>query len=98
VTIRVLEGPDAGRVFPGLKLPVTLGRTTSNQVDVNDPKVSSRHATIMRQAGQMMIRDEGSTNGTRVNGKRVERSGIGLGDIIQIGRSVLVVTFPSDSM
>ena len=81
-----LNGP-SGRTVLG-PAEITVGRLSSNQVMVNDPKASSRHATI-RQAGQSYsITDLGSTNGTFVNEQKLSPNApytLNPGDRIRIG-------------
>jgi hypothetical protein len=81
-----LNGP-SGRTVLG-PAEITIGRLSSNQVMVNDPKASSRHATI-RQAGQSYsITDLGSTNGTFVNEQKLSPNTsytLNPGDRIRIG-------------
>src|SRR5262250_1689126 len=52
---------------------VGLGRVAGPDVEVaiDDVKLSRRHAVVAVEDGRVRIRDEGSTNGTRVNGQRV---------------------------
>ncbi len=52
---------------------VTIGRTPENKIVVPHPQVSSRHAQIVNQNGQLFLEDLGSANGTFVRGQRVTR-------------------------
>lgn len=52
---------------------------------VTDPSVSRRHAQITFRDGVWVIRDLASTNGTSVNGVRVGRMALHIGDIVALG-------------
>ncbi|UCD24750.1 MAG: FHA domain-containing protein [Gemmatimonadota bacterium] len=52
----------------------SIGRDSANDVTIDDPRVSLRHAEVSLQDGQWFIRDLGSSNGTFVDGDRVERT------------------------
>jgi pSer/pThr/pTyr-binding forkhead associated (FHA) protein len=67
-----------------------IGRDRScNLVIRGDSKTSRRHATISRVPTAFMIRDDGSSNGTRVNGSRIkEPVQLKFGDKIEIGHRV----------
>lgn len=69
----------------------TLGRDPSCDLVLNDPKCSRRHAVLEGEPGALSIRDSGSANGVFVNGKRVDRTPLGGGDVIQIGEVFLTV-------
>jgi hypothetical protein len=81
-----ISGLYAGQVFDlgtGSKL---IGRDAGCDVAlVNDNTVSRRHATFAISADTYLIRDEGSSNGTFVNGVRVTETKLNPGDEIQIG-------------
>lgn len=90
--LRVLESEDASRQ-PGQELPlsaaVTLGRSDENSLPLADRFVSSRHALICLRDGRRMLMDRGSTNGTFVNGERVEAEvELKSGDRIALGNTV----------
>ncbi|HEY8074958.1 MAG TPA: FHA domain-containing protein, partial [Labilithrix sp.] len=52
---------------------ISIGRTPENKIVVPHPQVSSRHAQIHNQGGQLLLEDLGSANGTFVRGQRVGR-------------------------
>jgi pSer/pThr/pTyr-binding forkhead associated (FHA) protein len=62
------------------------GRDESCLVAINNPTVSVSHATIRFEDGVWFVKDNGSTNGTKVNGKRVLESECKSGDIISFGK------------
>jgi Protein of unknown function (DUF3662)/Inner membrane component of T3SS, cytoplasmic domain len=64
---------------------VVVGRSRDCDVVVDDPNVSRRHIELRREDEGWMVADLGSTNGVRVNGRRVERSPLRSADRITIG-------------
>jgi len=64
---------------------LTLGRENTNQVEVTDPFVSSRHARIERKASGYLLRDLRSRNGTYLNGNQVSEAILNPGDKIRLG-------------
>jgi len=64
---------------------VLLGRSRSCQLRLAETDASRRHAEISARDGGFVIRDLGSTNGTYVNGERIEEHQLEPGDRIQIG-------------
>jgi FHA domain/Domain of unknown function (DUF4388) len=68
---------------------VGIGRHESNDIQLPSRAVSNFHAEILKENGGLVIRDLGSTNGTRVNGESVDRSPVSPGDSIRIGNHVL---------
>ncbi len=88
--LEVTEGVLRGRQFTLDDNLVVLGRRETCDVYLPDASVSRRHAVVMRQGRRYVIRDQGSTNGTYVNGEKVENKVLGHGDIIKLGKTVLV--------
>jgi hypothetical protein len=69
---------------------VTLGRSRSCDVVLEDPNVSRQHAELRPRGGSWVLTDLGSTNGSRLNGHPVERSEVVRpGDEIELGATVL---------
>src|SRR5436190_11444325 len=62
-----------------------IGRDLTNDLRLEDPTVSSHHCRIQRAAGEFVLLDLDSTNGSFVNGKAVNRARLGHGDEILIG-------------
>ncbi|MBI2774315.1 MAG: FHA domain-containing protein [Chloroflexi bacterium] len=80
------QGPRAGERLP-LRTISSLGRDAGNDVVVNDEAASARHATVTLSDGAWWLEDQGSTNGTLLNGQRiVRRERLRDGDIVEIGR------------
>lgn len=69
----------------------TIGREPDNDVVLSDPAVSRYHARISSTETGVFIQDLGSSLGTHVNGERVERQRLRLGDRIVLGNTTLDV-------
>jgi hypothetical protein len=76
----VLEGPRA-----------TIGRSKQVECVLSDPNVSRRHAELRRsQTGDWTVADLGSTNGVKVNGRRVASSRLSPGDQVTLGTTTFL--------
>lgn len=64
----------------------TVGRSTVADLVVDAPFLSRVHCRITARADTLVVEDLRSTNGTFVNGRRVERATLGEGDRLTIGR------------
>jgi hypothetical protein len=66
----------------------TIGRSRQCEVMLDDPNVSRQHAELRARGGSWVLTDLGSTNGTRLNGRRVDGPEVlKPGDEIEIGTS-----------
>src|SRR6187402_1684046 len=90
ITIRVLDGADRGRVFQNLMPPITIGREEGNTIQLNDERVSRYHVKIQEDNNRLVLTDLDSTNGTKVNGEDIQLRILKFGDMIALGRSVLL--------
>ena len=80
------EGPRVGERLP-LRAVSAIGRDAGNDVVIDDEAASARHAVIELSDGSWWIEDEGSTNGTLLNGDRLHRrERVRDGDVVGIGR------------
>src|SRR5437870_6900973 len=64
---------------------LTLGRDPKNDLSVDDPEMSRRHAAFKRSREGTVVEDQGTSNGTAVNGQPVQRAALKHGDVVRIG-------------
>jgi hypothetical protein len=86
----VVDSAD-GAIAPGASyplLPITsLGRSPTNTVTLADDYASAEHALLMLRGGQWWLQDQGSRNGTTLNGTRIaEPVVVSAGDLVGVGR------------
>jgi chromosome segregation ATPase len=81
--IGTLEGQELR--FPLFKDRLTIGRTEQNDIQLNAPYVSRRHAVVVTDRAMTRVIDWGSKNGVFVNGDRVTEHFLESGDIVTIG-------------
>jgi ABC-type multidrug transport system ATPase subunit/pSer/pThr/pTyr-binding forkhead associated (FHA) protein len=73
---------------------ITIGRTPDNQIVVNHPQVSSKHAQIVKQGDQLFLEDRGSANGSFVRGQRIppgQKVPVANGEKVFIGPMPLLI-------
>ncbi len=90
VTIQVVDGADRGRCFDSLSTPITIGREEGNSIQLNDERVSRYHLKIQEDQEKIVLTDLESTNGTKVNGEEIQLRILRFGDMISVGRSVML--------
>jgi pSer/pThr/pTyr-binding forkhead associated (FHA) protein len=66
----------------------TIGRGNNNNIIIQDPFMSSNHASIIKEENGFFLKDIGSTNGTYINNHKIIHSCVKLknGDKIQFGK------------
>lgn len=89
-TLRVVEGPDAGRDFALYAGPNVVGRGRSCDVRLSDPMVSRQHVRI-NVTDSLEITDLGSANGMTVNDGPAVREHLHTGDRVQVGDTLFLV-------
>lgn len=91
----IQSGPNPGQVINLGTVALSLGREATNNVVLNDPEISRRHARILPQGASgagFLLEDLNSTNGTYVNEQQVTgRVLLQSGDVIQLGENVRIV-------
>src|SRR5437660_602562 len=92
--IRVEEGKEPGRIYDIRKESLSIGRSRESDIFLEDLAVSRLHASILNMGnGSYALKDEGSANGTKVNGQMVNKYQtypLQDGDRVQLGQTVLV--------
>jgi pSer/pThr/pTyr-binding forkhead associated (FHA) protein len=88
--LRFISGKYQGGEYPlSDNGEVVIGRSSDLDLVLIEDMVSRKHAKLTLQPGQVTISDLGSTNGTFVNGEKVQRARLKEGDRILIGTSIL---------
>ena len=92
------------QVYTLIKEEISIGRSSDNDVVLNDFSVSRKHALLVRQDETWHLRDNHSTNGVRLNGKTVTDMAVKDGDEISVGTFTLrlrddpsIVSYPRGS-
>lgn len=88
----VLEGVARGQSIRLGPEPVAIGRTAPANLVLTDSRVSRSHCEVLVVAGQVLVTDRGSTNGSFVDGTRVTGTvSLRLGGTLQVGDHLLTV-------
>jgi len=89
-TLVVIRGPGAGTQITLRDGVQKIGRDSLCDIQFDDTETSRNHAEIQCGSGHALIKDLGSSNGTFVNGDRIQTHPLKAGDFIQIGRRLIV--------
>jgi pSer/pThr/pTyr-binding forkhead associated (FHA) protein len=84
-----VNGPGRALIIPLGDDAIRIGRGLGADVRLDEASVSRRHAILVPSPEGTRILDDRSSNGTIVNGKRVQQAELASGDVIVIGRVVL---------
>ena len=93
--IVITGGPEDGYIVPISSRGLTVGRLPDNDIVINEPWVSRKHAEILRIGSQHLLRDLSSSNGTFVSDNHIGANNHSLedGDLIRFGRSTVKLVF-----
>ncbi len=91
----VIRGNDQGLRYQLTGPVVRIGRDADNTIQLRDQEVSRHHALLRCEGEQWVLEDCGSSNGTFVNSRPVQRHVLRSGDQIQLGRTLLLFTAQS---
>src|SRR3954463_14508965 len=89
---------DGGAPVDIVKDLTLVGRKEECDIRLDHKSVSKMHCVIVKTDGLLMLRDLGSTNGTRVNGQRVRRAALLPNDLVAIAGFKFRVTFGPDNL
>jgi len=89
----VLQAADealaTGTTFP-LQPVTSIGRAPANTIPIPEPYASAQHMLLTLREGQWWLEDQGSRNGTLLNGTRIAGpTVVSAGDVIGVGRTQL---------
>lgn len=87
----VTDGPLKGQRFEITKDITRIGRRAGNDWVLDASSISGTHCEIVRVHSSFLLRDLGSTNGTRLNGKRIQEDRLYRNDIITAGDETIMI-------
>ena len=85
----IVSGPNRGSSFNLVEGENSIGRQMDNHIVLSSSKVSKRHCALVVSTRDVILRDEGSTNGTFVNGALSRQQNLTSGDKLGVGEFVL---------
>jgi len=85
-----LGGTDALRIGRGDARILRRADDGAQVLEVPDPRMSSEHARIVRDDASLRIEDDGSTNGTLVNGEAIGSRVLRDGDVLELGQTLFI--------
>jgi PAS domain-containing protein len=90
--LTVVSGPGRGTVFRINEGENSVGRQLGNTVVLPSTQVSKRHCVLVASNGKVLVKDQGSANGTFINGSLAQSKQIKSGDRIGVGEYILELT------
>src|SRR5258708_3718845 len=86
ITLSTKSAAALGKMYKLEKPETVLGRSSEAELQIEEDGISSKHAKVVRAPnGQFQVMDLGSTNGTYLNGNKINIAALADGDKIQIG-------------
>lgn len=87
--LMIISGPNSGTTYEVQEQgETTIGRHSENSVVLQSVKVSKKHCVLVASHGQLLVRDQGSSNGTFVNGVLAREKKVRVGDRISVGEFI----------
>jgi PAS domain-containing protein len=87
--LKIISGPNTGASFNLREGENPIGREEGNAIVLPSSKVSKQHCVLVVDNTRVVLRDEGSANGTFVNGALAREKRLKLGDRISVGKFIL---------
>jgi len=94
----VTEGPDEGKRIALGRGVMAVGRSAQGDLVLSDKTVSNLHLEIEYGSMGVHIRDMGSTNGSRVDGRLVQSQTVDIGSEIQVGKTILKIFLEEETV
>jgi hypothetical protein len=88
--LRLVKGAPPDHLYP-VSGTLRVGRDSDCDIFLVDPSVSRNHAVLEAFDGELLVRDNGSTNGTFVNGERIKSAALNGGDVVAFGKTEMRV-------
>ena len=89
-TMSFQTGPRTGETVEMGRETISIGRSPDNDIVIDDPTVSRKHARLVFDGNQYVVEDLGSTAGVKVNGGKVQRAAMPAGATLQLGDTEIV--------
>ncbi len=86
----VITGPLEGQIFEMQTAPFSIGRLSSNDLQLLESAASRRHCVLESRGDGFELEDLGSHTGTFVNGHRIEKKRLEHGDFVKVAGSLLL--------
>ena len=90
--LTVIAGPNRGSTYAVKDGQTSIGRQSGNSIVLDSSKVSKKHCVLVVSNGKAVVKDEGSSNGTFVNGVLTQAKPLQPGDKIAVGEFVFQIT------
>jgi DNA-binding NtrC family response regulator len=88
-SLLVIQGPDRGEVCALRDQPVSIGSAPSCDLILSDKAVSRKHLVAEPAGAEIVLKDQGSTNGSYILGSRFKEITVGYGAEFKLGRTVI---------
>jgi hypothetical protein len=88
--LHFVTGPLANQTAVLEKAVTTIGSVQSNDIVISDPSISRKHVGFRKVEGGYEVADFGSTNGVYVNGERIPKKKLSIGDVVRVGNTEIV--------
>lgn len=95
--LTIISGPHAGTSYSIQEGETSIGRQAGNVILLHSSKVSKRHCVLVSNGQEIYVEDQGSSNGTFVNGELAKRRQVKNGDRLSVGNYIFELNQPSKS-
>ncbi len=89
VMLRVTDGPDLGAQIQAARARLTIGRSAVADLVLTDSSISGLHAELLLGPNGVLLRDLKSTNGTTINGVRIQEAWVEPGMTLVLGKTAI---------